>query len=99
MIGDRALGSEPMRVAALGRAILAGLARAGIAGCIKHMPGHGRAMADSHKDLPVVDASAEELETDLAPFTCAVRHARRDDRAYSLYRMGCQNCRPRYRPS
>jgi beta-N-acetylhexosaminidase len=69
VIGDRALGSEPMRVAALGRAILAGLARAGIAGCIKHMPGHGRATADSHKDLPVVDASAEELETDLAPFT------------------------------
>jgi len=69
VIGDRALGSEPMRVAALGRAILAGLARAGIAGCIKHMPGHGRALADSHKDLPVVEASAEELETDLAPFT------------------------------
>ncbi len=69
VIGDRALGSDPVRVAALGRAILAGLARAGVAGCIKHMPGHGRAMADSHKDLPVVEASAEELETDLAPFT------------------------------
>ena len=68
VIGDRALGSEPVRVAALGRAILDGLGRAGIAGCIKHMPGHGRAMADSHKDLPVVDASEEELEIDLAPF-------------------------------
>ena len=68
VIGDRALGSEPLRVAALGRAILAGLARAGVVGCIKHMPGHGRAMADSHKDLPVVDASEEELQTDLAPF-------------------------------
>lgn len=68
VIGDRALGSEPLRVAALGRAILEGLGRAGVAGCIKHMPGHGRAMADSHKALPVVDASEEELEIDLAPF-------------------------------
>ncbi|MEN7536508.1 beta-N-acetylhexosaminidase [Aurantiacibacter flavus] len=68
VIGDRALGSEPLRVAALGRAILDGLARGGVTGCVKHMPGHGRAMVDSHKDLPVVEASAEELETDLAPF-------------------------------
>ena len=42
VIGDRAYGSEPLRVAALGRAVLDGLARAGIAGTIKHMPGHGR---------------------------------------------------------
>ncbi|CDO37295.1 MULTISPECIES: beta-N-acetylhexosaminidase [Novosphingobium] len=68
VIGDRALGTDPMRVAALGRAILAGLARAGVAGCIKHIPGHGRAMADSHKELPRVEASAEELEVDLQPF-------------------------------
>ena len=68
VIGDRALGAEPLAVAALGRAVLDGLARAGVTGCIKHMPGHGRAMADSHKELPVVSASAEELETDLAPF-------------------------------
>lgn len=68
VIGDRALGSEPMRVAALGRGVLDGLARAGVAGVVKHMPGHGRAMADSHKALPTVTASAEELETDIAPF-------------------------------
>ncbi|WP_067734627.1 beta-N-acetylhexosaminidase [Novosphingobium naphthalenivorans] len=68
VIGDRAFGYEPMRVAALGRAALAGLARAGVAGCIKHMPGHGRAMADSHKELPTVTASEEELELDLQPF-------------------------------
>ncbi len=68
VIGDRAYGSEPLRVAALGRAVLDGLARAGIAGTIKHMPGHGRAMADSHKELPTVTASDEELETDIAPF-------------------------------
>lgn len=68
VIGDRAFGSEPMRVAALGRAALDGLARAGVVGCIKHMPGHGRAMADSHKELPTVDASEAELEADLRPF-------------------------------
>lgn len=68
VIGDRALGTQPMQVAALGRAVLDGLARGGVTGCIKHMPGHGRAMADSHKELPVVDASQQELESDIAPF-------------------------------
>lgn len=68
VIGDRALGTEPMRVAALGRAMLDGLARAGVAGTVKHIPGHGRAGADSHKELPTVTASEAELETDLAPF-------------------------------
>jgi len=68
IIGDRALGSEPMQVAALGRAILDGFASAGVVGVIKHIPGHGRALADSHKELPVVTASAEELQTDLGPF-------------------------------
>lgn len=68
VIGDRAFGSEPLRVAALGRATLEGLALAGVAGCIKHMPGHGRSLADTHKELPTVSASEEELETDLAPF-------------------------------
>ncbi len=68
IIGDRALGSEPMQVAALGRAVLDGMASAGVVGIIKHMPGHGRALVDSHKELPVVTASAEELESDLEPF-------------------------------
>ncbi|WP_379549277.1 beta-N-acetylhexosaminidase [Qipengyuania sp. DGS5-3] len=68
VIGDRALGSEPMQVAALGRAILDGLERGGVAGCIKHMPGHGRSMCDTHKEMPTVTASAQELATDLSPF-------------------------------
>jgi beta-N-acetylhexosaminidase len=68
IIGDRALGSEPMQVAALGRAVLDGLASAGVVGIIKHMPGHGRALVDSHKELPVVTADAEELDRDLEPF-------------------------------
>lgn len=68
IIGDRALGSEPMQVAALGRAVLDGLASAGAVGIVKHMPGHGRALVDSHKELPIVTATAEELEIDLEPF-------------------------------
>ncbi len=68
IIGDRALGSEPLRVAAMGRAVIEGLAAAGCVGVVKHMPGHGRALADSHLELSVVEASAAALETDLAPF-------------------------------
>ena len=68
IIGDRALGSEPMQVAALGRVVLDGMASAGVVGIIKHMPGHGRALVDSHKELPVVSCSADELELDLEPF-------------------------------
>jgi beta-N-acetylhexosaminidase len=68
IIGDRALGSEPMQVAALGRVVLDGMASAGVVGIVKHMPGHGRALVDSHKALPVVTADAETLESDLEPF-------------------------------
>lgn len=68
VIGDRALGRDPMQVAALGRATLDGLARGGVVGCIKHMPGHGRALVDSHKNLPVVDADEDALARDIAPF-------------------------------
>lgn len=67
-IGDRALGSDPMRVAALGRAVINGLRAGGVVGVVKHMPGHGRANVDSHYDLPHVAANAGELEQDLAPF-------------------------------
>ncbi len=75
VIGDRALGSDPVQVAALGRAVIDGMAEAGVAGCLKHMPGHGRAMADSHKELPIVEASDEELETDIAPFRSLAERA------------------------
>ena len=68
IIGDRALGSVPMQVAALGRAVLDGLASAGVVGIIKHIPGHGRALVDSHHELPIVTASADQLEGDLEPF-------------------------------
>lgn len=68
VIGDRALGSEPLRVAALGRAILDGLQRGGVVGVVKHMPGHGRTSVDTHKALPTVTANDEQLNLDLAPF-------------------------------
>jgi beta-N-acetylhexosaminidase len=68
IIGDRALGDNPMQVAALGRAVLDGMASAGVVGVVKHMPGHGRALVDSHKELPFVNASVEELAVDLEPF-------------------------------
>ncbi len=68
VIGDRAYGHEPLRVAALGRAVLDGLGRAGVAGTIKHMPGHGRTTCDTHKAMPTVTCGEDELESDLAPF-------------------------------
>ena len=69
IIGDRALGAEPMQVAALGRAVLDGMASAGVVGVVKHMPGHGRALVDSHKELPTVTASLDELRNhDFPPF-------------------------------
>lgn len=68
-IGDRAFGGDPMRVAALGQAMLEGMRRGGVVGVVKHMPGHGRALVDSHYDLPRVKADAAALELDLEPFT------------------------------
>ncbi len=67
-IGDRSYGSDPLRVAALGRAVLDGLRKGGVVGIVKHMPGQGRATVDSHHDLPRVIATELELEQDLAPF-------------------------------
>jgi beta-N-acetylhexosaminidase len=67
-IGDRAMGSDPMRVAALGRGVLDGLKQGGVVGVVKHMPGHGRAVVDSHHELPTVSVSKNELEQDFAPF-------------------------------
>jgi beta-N-acetylhexosaminidase len=67
-ITSRALGSEPLRVGSMGRAIMDGLRAGGVVGVVKHMPGHGRAKVDTHYHLPTVTASDAELEIDLAPF-------------------------------
>ncbi len=68
IIGDRAYATDPMWVAALGKATLDGLRAGNVCGVVKHIPGHGRARVDSHLALPVVEASREELEIDFAPF-------------------------------
>lgn len=69
VIGDRAFGHTPDMVAALGRAVCDGLLDEGVLPVIKHIPGHGRSMVDSHLDLPVVEATREELEVqDFPPF-------------------------------
>ncbi len=69
VIGDRAYGATPETVAVLGRAAAEGLIAGGVLPVIKHIPGHGRARADSHLELPVVDAGWDELDArDFAPF-------------------------------
>lgn len=69
VIGDRAFSDDPALVADLGRAACEGLLAGGVLPVIKHLPGHGRAMADSHVALPVVDAPLALLEaTDFVPF-------------------------------
>ncbi|MGE3246930.1 MAG: beta-N-acetylhexosaminidase [Beijerinckiaceae bacterium] len=69
VIGDRAYAKDPQTVATLGRAACEGLLRGGVLPVIKHIPGHGRAGADSHKELPRVSAPLQELErSDFIPF-------------------------------
>ena len=69
IVGDRAYGEDAETVAVLGRAAAEGLLAGGVLPIIKHMPGHGRAGADSHEALPVVDAPYEALDSvDFRPF-------------------------------
>ena len=69
VIGNRAYGTKPDKVAAIGRAVTEGLEQGGVLPVLKHIPGHGRATADTHFRLPVVDNSRAELErTDFAAF-------------------------------
>ena len=69
VIGNRAYGTEPAKVAAIARAVTDGLEQGGILPVLKHIPGHGRATADSHFGLPTVDTPEKELErTDFAAF-------------------------------
>ena len=69
VIGDRAYGTDPVKVASVARAVTEGLEQGGILPVLKHIPGHGRATADTHFRLPVVDTGQDELErTDFAAF-------------------------------
>lgn len=69
VIGARAYGKDPRPVIELGRAAAEGLMAGGVLPVMKHVPGHGRAFADTHFELPVVDASLSDLQRhDFAPF-------------------------------
>jgi len=68
VIGDRAFSQDPAEVARLGRAWAEGLQQAGCIPVLKHLPGHGRAMVDSHLDLPRVGTGRDALAEDCAPF-------------------------------
>jgi beta-N-acetylhexosaminidase len=69
VIGDRAYSFDPLEVAAIGQAAADGLKAGGMLPIMKHMPGHGRGMVDSHHELPVVDVALEDLKShDFLPF-------------------------------
>lgn len=74
VIGDRSLGQDPVLVAKHGSALVRGYLKAGIISCVKHFPGHGNTLLDSHEDLPVEDADLERLEKiEFVPFRKSYR--------------------------
>ncbi|WP_428718667.1 beta-N-acetylhexosaminidase [Undibacterium curvum] len=73
VISERSFGSDPRRAAELALAWMDGSLSEGVACCVKHFPGHGDTNVDSHRDLPTVDKTLEELQAlELAPFQIAV---------------------------
>lgn len=86
IVGDRAFSPDPKLVALLAAAALEGLHEGGVAGCIKHAPGHGRAAIDSHIALPRVSASETELDADMLPFT-TLRSAEAAMTAHIVYEV------------
>jgi beta-N-acetylhexosaminidase len=69
VIGDRSFGADPVRIAELGKAVVDGLLMGGVLPVIKHIPGHGRALVDSHHELPRVDTDLATLRaSDFPPF-------------------------------
>ena len=86
VIGDRAYGDTPARSSAIAGAVAEGLAGGGVLPVVKHLPGHGRATADSHQRLPVVDTDRATLEaTDFAAFKPLGRTAAGHDRPCRIH--------------
>jgi len=86
IIGDRSFGSDPFVVASLAQAAITGLARAHVGSIIKHIPGHGRALVDSHLHLPIVKESLEVLAaTDFAAFKLVAPYAKYAMTAHITY--------------
>jgi beta-N-acetylhexosaminidase len=74
IIGTRAFGADPVRVAAQAAAAITGMQSVGVAACAKHFPGHGATSTDSHHELPTVDVPLELLrERDLVPFAAVIK--------------------------
>ncbi len=72
IVGTRSFGESPSQVSDLVRTWVISAQSEGVIACAKHFPGHGRTTVDSHAELPVVAATREELEVDLAPFRAAI---------------------------
>lgn len=68
IVGTRSFGRDPVAVARLAGAWIEGCQEEGVVACGKHFPGHGRTTADSHEEIPVVDAPERELQADLLPY-------------------------------
>ena len=98
VIGNRAYHRNPAVVASIGRAASLGLLAGGVLPVVKHMPGHGRAMCDTHHNLPVVDVPRDELERhDFAPFRRLADMPLAMTAPTSL--LGCSTRRVRYIPA
>jgi len=92
IIGDRAFSDKPQEVADYGKAVITGLTSQGVLPIIKHIPGHGRALCDSHEDLPFVDTTINELCQDFEPFRL-LNDAPLAMTAHILYeKLDTQNC-------
>jgi len=85
IIGDRAFDPDPAEVVRLGRAWIEGLQAAGVIPVLKHIPGHGRALVDSHLELPRVTAGRDTLAEDCAPFAALARTGAWAMTAHILY--------------
>lgn len=91
IVGTRSFGTDPSRVAELGRAWIEACQGLGVAACAKHFPGHGRTVADSHAELPVVEASRSALDEDLAPFRAVAAEVASVMTAHVAYpALGCE---------
>ena len=93
IIGDHSYGEDVETVVTLGGAVAEGLLAGGILPVMKHIPGHGRAMADSHLSLPVVHTPLEELRARFRAVPRAAASAHGDDRACGFHRRGCGRAR------
>jgi beta-N-acetylhexosaminidase len=86
VIGSRAYSTSPMEIITIAQAVIEGFQAGGVTPVIKHIPGHGRALVDSHKALPVVETPAKDLcEHDFLPFQALAKSATWAMTAHVIY--------------